>query len=824
MKATFIALLAVLLSLSLMGADKDFPGSMPAPKNMMKYNESPASVEMGRLGQTFIFKLKGRNDGEIWGTDIYSGDSDLATAAVHAGFLKAGEAGDVKVRIVQAKHIVGRRFFLGTTRNGIKSLHYERFPHAYRFENNVDLPELAKLPQGRLVAWSPLEDILSKAPAGDSYKEFHTKNMTGAVPWKIPPEIANRDVVQVVAGAQHNVALLSDGTLRCWGKIGARHMIPPLGGGQIGLTNCVAIATSDTHTLALRSDGSVIETFSAGRKPITDAIAISAGNYFSLAIKKDGSVVAWGRSNRDYVNINCKVPKGLRAIAVDAGVIHSLAIRRDGTVVAWGKNENGQCDVPSGLKDVVAIRAGRWASYALKKNGELVVFGKGAHEVIIRNVKTFHTRLSTGCALLNTGEIKFFPRASLPQESGIPIVSPRDLKNIFQVSLGGWHGIALVGGMPSTPKDQPRSTSNLKPKATPNSFEAAAALEKIIRRAVGKPEGEVTEADLEKVTSLTLQANSDYQITDVGPLANFTKLEYLYLTGAHLTDVSPLAKLTQLKSLILFSDKITDVSSLARLVQLEALYLDGNQLTDVSALAKLVRLKKLGLNGNKLTDVSPLAKLTQLEELSLLGNKLTDVSALAKLTQMERLGLEANQLTDVTHLTNLTKLQKLSLYNNQLTDISALAGLTRLEKLGLYGNKLANLKGLADMAHLKELSLGGNKLTDVSALGKLEQLEELSLNANQITDLSPLAKLKKLEVLTLANNAFTDSQLQQLTELTKLRMLKIGSNNISDVSPLAKLTQLKSLYLSDNPALTKAQIAELQKALPKTRISSNPTK
>jgi hypothetical protein len=35
---------------------------------------------------------------------------------------------------------------------------------------------------------------------------------------------------------------------------------------------------------------------------------------------------------------------------------------------------------------------------------------------------------------------------------------------------------------------------------------------------------------------------------------------------------------------------------------------------------------------------------------------------------------------------------------------------------------------------------------------------------------------------------------------------------------------LKVLNLQDNPDLTKAQIAELKKALPKCKIFSNPTK
>jgi hypothetical protein len=49
-------------------------------------------------------------------------------------------------------------------------------------------------------------------------------------------------------------------------------------------------------------------------------------------------------------------------------------------------------------------------------------------------------------------------------------------------------------------------------------------------------------------------------------------------------------------------------------------------------------------------------------------------------------------------------------------------------------------------------------------------------------------------------------------------------NRLTDAKGLEKLTQLTFLWLNDNPDLTKAQIDELQKALPKCRISSNPKK
>jgi hypothetical protein len=44
------------------------------------------------------------------------------------------------------------------------------------------------------------------------------------------------------------------------------------------------------------------------------------------------------------------------------------------------------------------------------------------------------------------------------------------------------------------------------------------------------------------------------------------------------------------------------------------------------------------------------------------------------------------------------------------------------------------------------------------------------------------------------------------------------------VKPLEKLAQLSALHLHNNPDLTKAQIDELRKALPKCFITSNPKK
>ena len=73
------------------------------------------SVER-KVGQSFSFQVSGNNLGPLWGTDVYTSDSNLGTACVHAGLLKIGETGPVKVTIVEPVPL-----FQASTRNGITS-------------------------------------------------------------------------------------------------------------------------------------------------------------------------------------------------------------------------------------------------------------------------------------------------------------------------------------------------------------------------------------------------------------------------------------------------------------------------------------------------------------------------------------------------------------------------------------------------------------------------------------------------------------------------------------------------------------------------------
>ena len=125
-------------------------------------------------------------------------------------------------------------------------------------------------------------------------------------------------------------------------------------------------------------------------------------------------------------------------------------------------------------------------------------------------------------------------------------------------------------------------------------------------------------------------------------------------------------------------------------------------------------------------------------------------------------------------------------------------------------------KGLEKLTKLERLYLGPNQLTNVKGLEKLTKLRDLYLYHNQLTSVKDLKKLTKLERLYLQYNQLTE--VQGLENLTQLWRLNLSNNKLTNVKGLEKLMQLKELALFGNPKLTKAQIEELKKTLPKCEI------
>lgn len=185
----------------------------------------------------------------------------------------------------------------------------------------------------------------------------------------IPPGLSN--VIAAAGGEEHTLALTADGQVHTWGWIypAGQAVVPS------GLSNIVAIAAAGDTDLALKNDGTVVawgNNYNGQTNvppDLTNVIAIAAESSSSLALKSDGTVVEWGVTN---------LPDGLtNVIAISCGDYHSLALRADGSIIAWGDSygATNMLDVPAGLTNVVAIAAGGDMSYALKSDGTVVGWG-----------------------------------------------------------------------------------------------------------------------------------------------------------------------------------------------------------------------------------------------------------------------------------------------------------------------------------------------------------------------------------------------------------------------------------------------------------------
>jgi len=97
---------------------------------------------------------------------------------------------------------------------------------------------------------------------------------------------------------------------------------------------------------------------------LTGVIAIAAGAYHSLALRSDGTLVAWGYNSGGQVSL---LPAGLSGvIKIAAGYTFSMALKSDGTVVEWGDNTYTQTTVSADATQVTAIAAGAYHALALR--------------------------------------------------------------------------------------------------------------------------------------------------------------------------------------------------------------------------------------------------------------------------------------------------------------------------------------------------------------------------------------------------------------------------------------------------------------------------
>jgi alpha-tubulin suppressor-like RCC1 family protein len=273
----------------------------------------------------------------------------------------------------------------------------------------------------------------------------------------IPASLTN--AVIVASGDTKSFALKSDGTIQGWGYDifsgeGIYNDFPTTPGYE-------SIACGYYHSLALNTNGTVIavgdDRYGQIEVPanLSNVVAIACGWFNCLALKSDGTVSAWGGAGiMDYGQET--VPNNLsNVVAISSGAYFDMALKSDGTVFAWGANGNGNGDqnfgetnVPAGLSNVVAIAAGGWHGLALKNNGTVVGWGLNGDG-----------QTSVPANLSNVVAIAAGNWHSLALKSNGTVVAwgyngdgetnvPANLTNVIQIAAGEQNSLALVGNGP----------------------------------------------------------------------------------------------------------------------------------------------------------------------------------------------------------------------------------------------------------------------------------------------------------------------------------------------------------------------------------------
>ncbi len=184
------------------------------------------------------------------------------------------------------------------------------------------------------------------------------------------PVAAQSGVTAISAGDAHTLALKSDNSIIALGRNNYGETTVPV----TARSGVIAVAAGGSYSVALKNDGRVL-AWGLNQFGQTNVPVAAQSDVEAIALKSDGSVIAWGDNASGQRTVPIAAQSGVTAIA--AGTIATVALRSDGSVISWGANTYGQTTVPVGAQSgVTAIATSAYFTLALKSDGSVLAWGR----------------------------------------------------------------------------------------------------------------------------------------------------------------------------------------------------------------------------------------------------------------------------------------------------------------------------------------------------------------------------------------------------------------------------------------------------------------
>lgn len=317
----------------------------------------------------------------------------------------------------------------------------------------------------------------------------------GAHKAKLDMEVGSPTASYVSAGGGESCAIMTSGSLECWGV----DRYGELGTGAMGeqsdtprnvssITDPLQVSVGNLHACALLQGGHVDcwgdneygqlgdGTSKSRSTPtevlgITEATQVAAGRLVTCALLADGHVMCWGDDDHGQLGDGEEGPGMTSDVPVEVvGITNAVklatyagaapcALLSSGTAACWGEDQNGELgdgstsakgsDVPVevlGLNGATSLSGGEDDRCATVSGGEAECWGEGSHVAegaapvpALEGATEITAQLEGTCARFAGGSVECLGTST---RKGPPDL--KSLANVVQIAAGREHECALL--------------------------------------------------------------------------------------------------------------------------------------------------------------------------------------------------------------------------------------------------------------------------------------------------------------------------------------------------------------------------------------------